>query len=95
MNNKFNEILERIKTVSVITAIGSGVALYSLNYREAYLGWMSADWIPWVGIPMVIIFYLSLPFGAMGALKFITQEWTNFREMLKDLKDLKSRKKDG
>lgn len=94
MGSKFYEVLDKIKTVSVVTAIGSGVALYSLNYREAYLSFLGTDWVPWVGIPMVIIFYLSLPFGAMGALKFISEEWSNVRQMLKDLKDLKNNKKD-
>lgn len=94
-STKFNDILEKIKTVSVITAIGSGLGLYSLNFREQYASWLIAEYVPFIGIPLLIFFYLSLPFGAMGALKIILDEWNGLRGMLKDLREIREKKGNG
>lgn len=94
MSNKFETAIERIKTISMVICIGAAVGLYSLNFREAYAAWLSAKIVPFIGIPLLILFYLSLPFGAWGALKMIADEWSNFRGLLKDLKELKNKKEE-
>jgi hypothetical protein len=62
--------LKTIYTVSIFVCSGSFIGLKVINSREL-LPWLKPEEIPYFGYPLLIIFLVSLLFGAKGLIETI------------------------
>jgi len=90
-NNKeqLPKLLRLIYTVSIFVCPGSFLCLKFLNSKEL-LPWLDPKFIPYFGIPLLIIFFASCLFGSRGLINLITTLYDRYKK----LSDIERRYKD-
>lgn len=93
MQRKLSKGWGMIQTASLFICPGSYYALNVINNKEL-LPWLRPEWLPFFGVPLLIIFCASCMFGVQGLVSMtadLNSRYKNLMEIERKYKNDKDR----